>query len=368
MDKLNTNLVSHAKSLKGCLYAWGMFFDGLITESAIQYKKTQYPNIYTSAYVSRLRAAIGKLRAGDCSGVPKSFLMADESGKINYQAIFDYSAERLGINSKPINTMPDIPGLLVFFPGHVGVYIGDCQVLEARGADYGVVITKLSHRPWKTWGYCPHVSYQTTQKEPMQIDVAMYEVLSELSGYYTAADALASNNVVTKIAPGKYYVFNGQGNALNLSSTPGIPGAWIDKTKNNGEVSMPSPEQKLIVDGVMGFRTVTWWQTVMSTQADGIINSRNSALIGAVQRFLNQAVPGDLLQKYAGGLLTIDGDLGGKTTKVLQCYLFNNYKDIFAKIKGRELQDSDVDGIFGVTSVTVLQTVLNRATAGSGKF
>ena len=58
-----------------------------------------------------------------------------------------------------ISTMPDAPGVLVFMSGHVGVYIGNGEVIEARGHEYGVVKTKLKERPWKWWGKCPYITY-----------------------------------------------------------------------------------------------------------------------------------------------------------------------------------------------------------------
>ena len=52
-----------------------------------------------------------------------------------------------------IATLPEEPGLLVFIAGtHVGVYIGNGRVVEARGYSHGVVETKLKERGWDSWG------------------------------------------------------------------------------------------------------------------------------------------------------------------------------------------------------------------------
>ena len=60
-----------------------------------------------------------------------------------------------------MSTMPDIPGLLVFMPGHVGVYIGNGEVIEARGHAYGVVKTRLKNRNWTKWAFIEEISYIT---------------------------------------------------------------------------------------------------------------------------------------------------------------------------------------------------------------
>ncbi len=51
--------------------------------------------------------------------------------------------------------------------GHVGLFIGgDGDVIEARGAYYGVVETKLTARPWVEWGELKGVDYSGTAPEP----------------------------------------------------------------------------------------------------------------------------------------------------------------------------------------------------------
>ena len=58
-----------------------------------------------------------------------------------------------------LETMPDVPGVLVFMPGHVGVYVGNGKVIEARGHAYGVVQTDLNKRGWKEWGKLDWIEY-----------------------------------------------------------------------------------------------------------------------------------------------------------------------------------------------------------------
>ena len=59
------------------------------------------------------------------------------------------------------NCMPDTPGLAVWKSGHIGVYIGNGEVVEAMGTKYGVVKTKLAGRGWSAWLQIPYISYIT---------------------------------------------------------------------------------------------------------------------------------------------------------------------------------------------------------------
>jgi hypothetical protein len=53
-------------------------------------------------------------------------------------------------------------------PGHIGVYVGKGEVIEAMGTAYGVVKTKVAGRGWHKWLRIPHIQYvkkQETKKE-----------------------------------------------------------------------------------------------------------------------------------------------------------------------------------------------------------
>lgn len=153
-------LVEYAKAQLGLPYWYGTYGQ---TASAALYtaKKKQYPKYY--APWNDFSTQYGK-RVHDCVGLIKGYLWSSNvTAKPKYNGSQDVSANRMKSKCKekgPINNMPDIPGVLVFMPGHVGVYIGDGYVIEARGHQYGVVKTKLTERPWKEWGKCPFIEYQ----------------------------------------------------------------------------------------------------------------------------------------------------------------------------------------------------------------
>ena len=50
--------------------------------------------------------------------------------------------------------------------GHVGLNIGGGYVIEARGAYYGVVMTKIESRPWVAWGELKGVNYSNETPAP----------------------------------------------------------------------------------------------------------------------------------------------------------------------------------------------------------
>ena len=62
-----------------------------------------------------------------------------------------------------MSTLPDIPGLALWYSGHIGLYVGDGYAIEFRGTDYGCVKTKVSDRNWQEWGEIEGVTYDATE-------------------------------------------------------------------------------------------------------------------------------------------------------------------------------------------------------------
>lgn len=171
--KTAKGLVEYSKAQLGLPYWYGTF--GLkATAGLYAAKKKQYPQYYKweGTPYDNFPSQYGK-RVHDCVGLIKGYLWSDSPTSTPiYNMSQDVSAN--GMLSKctekgDIVTMPDIPGVLVFMSGHVGVYIGGGYVIEARGHEYGVVKTALKSRPWKWWGKCPWIDYSGSPKsEPKQ--------------------------------------------------------------------------------------------------------------------------------------------------------------------------------------------------------
>ena len=164
MMKSNTGLVEYAKKQLGKPYWYGTF-GNTATKSLLASKTKQYPGHYTDARMSKYNSQIGE-RVHDCVGLIKGYLWSDTATATpKYNSSQDVSANGMRGKCKEqgkISTIPEIPGVLVFFSGHVGVYIGDGYVIEAKGFNYGVVKTRLKDGNWTHWGKCPFITYTTT--------------------------------------------------------------------------------------------------------------------------------------------------------------------------------------------------------------
>lgn len=186
-------------------YWYGTFVNMVATESLLAQKTAQYPKTYTATYLPLARKWMGKV-VTDCVGLIKGTLwIADYGGK--YQSASDLSAD--GFFAKctekgPLSTIPEIPGLLLHKPGHIGVYKGEGRVVESVGVHSGVIESALPDRGWTEWGKCHMVSYPVVavvdpiaekDKEIASLKVSIQELqnaLSELNGKYAALDAHAS--------------------------------------------------------------------------------------------------------------------------------------------------------------------------------
>lgn len=144
-------------------YVWGTF-GNVLTESMLDYKIRQYPD-GVGQYEGFIRVNWLGGRTTDCVGLIKGYGWLDaDTLTIQYgtNGMPDIGANAMYCNamvSGSIGTMPDTPGLAVWMDGHIGVYIGGGEVVEASSTRKGVIKTKLAGRGWTHWLEIPYINY-----------------------------------------------------------------------------------------------------------------------------------------------------------------------------------------------------------------
>ena len=163
--KNNLDLVIYAENAwrNGWGYVWGTY-GSVLTDSLFASKLAQYPD-GVGNYEDFIRSNWLGGRTTDCVGLIKGYGWLDtETMSIGYgiNDMPDVGADQMYNNATvkgSMSTMPDIPGLAVWHEGHIGVYIGNGEVIEAMGTKYGVVKTQLSERSWTAWLQVPYINY-----------------------------------------------------------------------------------------------------------------------------------------------------------------------------------------------------------------
>lgn len=169
-EKNNLDLVTYAIHAweSGWGYVWGTY-GSVLTESLFEYKLEQYPD-GVGNYEDFIRENWLGGRTTDCVGLIKGYgWLNPDTLTIDYgtNGMPDVGADQMYKNATvkgDISTMPDIPGLAVWHKGHIGVYIGGGEVIEAMGTKYGVVKTKLADRSFTAWLEIPYISYIANQE------------------------------------------------------------------------------------------------------------------------------------------------------------------------------------------------------------
>lgn len=144
-------------------------FGQVLTERKLAEVRRLYPDRMSEKRYQYARDHYVGRRTNDCYGLVKRYRWSGgdaENPSLDdipiYDGKTDVNANTAYQKAKvkgPIKSIPEVRGLIVWKPGHVGVYLGNGRVAEARGFDYGTVITKLSDRPWTNWFQEAGISY-----------------------------------------------------------------------------------------------------------------------------------------------------------------------------------------------------------------
>ncbi|MCM1061631.1 MAG: NlpC/P60 family protein [Eubacterium sp.] len=171
-DFTNSGLVEYCKAAltKNTAYMWGGLFRTITTGYINQLKKI-YPDEYVQPHLGILEALVGKGYYGcDCIGLIKSYYFGG-IGSPDYVSSKDYNVPLMYNNAVikgEIDTFDKVPGRLVMTENlkHVGVYIGDDQVIECTlkdEAEKGGVIQSTFNSQWKKWCQCIFIDDDTSE-------------------------------------------------------------------------------------------------------------------------------------------------------------------------------------------------------------
>ena len=197
MNVNNKEFVEFCKSKIGTPYVMGTS-GKVFTESMYNDLVKRNPaNWFTSARLPQVRKWIGK-RTADCHGLIEWFIR-EATGKA-YDVTAD-SAYNSATEKGAISTIPEIIGLCVRYSGHVGVYIGNGKVVEARGFDYGTCITDLKKRPWTHWYKHSKIDYSNAvPNKAIKYDITAQMSVDEIQQVLDKGGKITCENAVYNVA------------------------------------------------------------------------------------------------------------------------------------------------------------------------
>ena len=184
-----------------------------------QYKKK---NRYKSGGIGRYDS--DGTRQFDCCGLFKCFMWHDystQNSKYYGKTQKDLSCEGLLAEAKekgPISTIPEIPGILVYMKGHMGIYAGNGKVIESTAAKFDGKKGRIyktyfkgdgkgcdgKRATWIKWFKSPNLTYEKEVKPEPTKPSSSSDIFLGARGYIKLGDK-GSN--VEKIANFMYKTF-----------------------------------------------------------------------------------------------------------------------------------------------------------------
>ncbi len=167
--KNNLDLVKwavHANESK-----WGYVYGtygGVLDETLLGGKISQYPN-EVGAYEDFIRQHWLGGRTADCVGLIKGYSWYNTETahmEIGSNGMPDIAANAMFENASEkgtIDTIPEISGLAVWHDGHIGIYIGNDEVIQAANTNVGVIRTPIAQSGWTHWLKIPYISYNESE-------------------------------------------------------------------------------------------------------------------------------------------------------------------------------------------------------------
>jgi len=211
-----SRFIAYLKEQLGNIYVWGAQGETNISEAWIRKRETSAQNAERAIKFWKKRVAEGKknIAAYDCSGLIVYFLLKNGliKGDLSSRGLFDLCKELKGREEL-------LPGDFLFRHNgvkihHVGVYIGDGRVIEAKGRDDGVVerhIDQNSKNYWNRYGrFAP--LFESEQETPEGFPADYVYGGATYINLRTRPDGADPYNVVGKVASGETVLVLGMEN------------------------------------------------------------------------------------------------------------------------------------------------------------
>lgn len=173
MAKTNSGLVEYVKAKIGCYYWFGCFGQ-MASAKLYEQKKAQYAKYYKANDYAKQIA--DPKQVFDCAGIIKAYYWTKDVSDVKpkYDAKTDYGATAFYqhcTKKGTIKTFDGVAGRLLFKGtpskmSHVGVYLGDNKIGEAKGHKWGVIISELDGT-WTHWGQSNLFEDDTSNPQPI---------------------------------------------------------------------------------------------------------------------------------------------------------------------------------------------------------
>ena len=169
---------------------WGYIY-GMSYESWTANKQIEYVKKYEGDPDRQNSCKYGMKWVGhivtDCSGLFKwAFRKLGSDIAHGSNSIWDKYTVSRGrlINGHKVSGYDLLPGTAVFTStgerhNHIGLYIGNDTVIEAQGAEAGVVTSSISNKKWTHWGELMYVEYDSEKREEKPVMLKATVVLPE---------------------------------------------------------------------------------------------------------------------------------------------------------------------------------------------